>query len=297
MVKAATEGTSDGSAAVGNVAPTVTYVAFWDSTEATNKNNTDIDAWTEYRVNCTVNDNNELYDLENVTFIIWEDTYADEGSADSNVAHYTFRYVNDTDTWDEVGPDAGDSHLVSGSCTDPADPTQTSGEYKLAFKLHKTGNYTATRTWDIKVLAYDGDTSGSNQSIIFGVAFYFEISVTDGTHGWSSLTPGQSNIIMDQPDGDLDLTATANANFDLQAKGDGALTSGSDTIPLGNVKIHETTEGSAVALTVSYADIGDLTNEASGESQAKACILWITVPSGQPQGTYTYTLSIQGVKA
>ena len=301
VVFAASSGSSDGSAQVGNTAATLVNPGFYDITDS-DANNTSVDVWTEYYVNCTVTDDNTLNDLENVTYIIWDETYADEGSADSNVNHYTFRYENDTDTWEEVGPDAaGDSHLVSGNCSDPADHAVISGTFKLAFKLHKTANYTAlTTAWKIKTIAYDSDTSDSNQQLFFGVNFFVELTVDDSSHAWSSLNPGDADILIDTPaDGKIDVTVTANAQFDLQVKGSGDLakTGGGTPIGLGNVTIHEDTLGSSVSLTESYADIGGLTGLSSGESQAHSLKLWIDVPSGTEHGTYTYALDIQGVMA
>jgi len=292
------EGTSSGSATVGNAAPTVTNPKLLDATDTTNKNDTNMDVWTEYHVNCTVTDNNQLYDLTNVTFRIWEDTYADETSADSNVNHYTFAYFNNSDSFDEIGPDgSGKSHLIIGTCTKPSNREATSGTYKLAWKLHKTGNYTSNKTWKIKIIAYDSSTSGSIQQLIFGVTFYRELAVNDASHGWSHLIVGTNDNLIDIPsDNDIDVSVTANAKFKLQAKGSGDLTSGSNTIALGNITIHKDTLASSVSLTTSYADIGGLTNLASGENQAHSFELWIDVPSGTPDGTYTYTLYVQVVQ-
>jgi len=292
-------GTSSGTASVGNAAPTVTNSKIWDSTETTNKNNTELTVDTQYRINCTVTDNNQLYDLENVTFIIWEDNAVDEGSSDSNFTHYRFKYINDTDTWDEIGPDGtGNSHLISGSCSDPADHTQTSGTFKLAWKLHKTGNHTGTNSWKVKIYAYDGSSSGSQQQIVFGVAYYVEITVDDSSHAWAGLTPGQTDVLITSPaDQDIDITVTTNAKFNVQAKGSGALTSGPNTIGLGNVTIHKDTLGSSVSLTTNYANIGGLTSQNSGQNQAKSFKLWIDVPSGTPDGDYTYTLTVKVVEA
>lgn len=298
-VYGADEGTSSGTANVGNAAPTVTNSDIWDQAESASKNNTEIVVDTEYRINCTVTDNNQLNDLENVTFIIWEDTYANEGDSDSNVNHYTFMYNNATDAFDEIGPDgAGNSHLVSANCSDPADHSQTSGEFKLAFKLHKTANHTGSNSWKVKIYAYDSDTSGNQSIVIFGVAFYLEITVDDSSHAWAGLSPGQSDVLITSPgDNDIDVTVTANANFDLQAKGSGNLASGGNTIGLGNVTIHKDTLGSSASLTTGYLDIGGLTDLASGESQSHSFKLWIDVPNGTADGAYTYTLSVKGVEA
>jgi hypothetical protein len=284
-----------GTATVGNAAPTVTNPGLWNSADTSNLNNTNLNVETEYHINCTGTDNNQLYNLKNVTFIIWEDTYADEGSADSNVTHYTFAYLNSSDAFDEIGPDGGsNSHLVSGSCSKPADRTQTSGVYKLAWKLHSTGNYTATKTWKIKIIAYDATTSGNVQTLQFGITFYSELTINDGAHAWAGLAPGNTNVLITTPgDGKIDVTVTANANFDIQARGSADLAYDGNTIGLGNVTIHKDTLGSSIPLTTEHVDIGGLTNLASGEDQAYSFKLWIDVPNGTSDGEYTYTLYVQ----
>lgn len=296
----ADEGTSSGTATVGNSTPTVTNSDIWNMAETSSVNNTEIIVDTEYHINCTVTDNNQLNDLENVTFIIWEDTYADEGSADSNVNHYTFAYLNDTDAWDEIGPDAGgNSHLISANCSDPADHSQTSGEFKLAFKLHATANHTDSNSWVTKIIANDDQSNGTQQIIVFGVAFAFDITVDDASHGWTGLTAGQNDIQITNPvDNDIDITITCNDEFDVQAKGDGDLTSGSNTIGLGNVTIHKDTLGSSISLTTSYADIGGLTAQTGNvEAQGYYFTLWIDVPLGTADGSYTYELYVKVVEA
>jgi hypothetical protein len=135
---------------------------------------------------------------------------------------------------------------------------------------------------------------------MYGVAFYSEISISDTTHGWTSLTPGDTNKQIDSPvDSDIDFTIVANANWKVRTKGSGDLTSGSNTIALSNVKIHKDTLGSAASLTTSYADLGGLTNQSPPTSEsgtATYCTLWITVPNGTPPGDYTYTLYLQIVQ-
>jgi hypothetical protein len=294
-VYANTEGTSSGTATVGNAAPTVSSLGLWTVAPA-DANNTNLNVDTEYWANCTIGDNNQLYDIKNVTYYLWEDNEVNVDSADSNVNHYTFAYLNATDAFDEIGPDgAGNSHLVSANCSDPTDHSATSGEYKLAFKLHKTANYTASISWKVNITVYDGaDATANAQSLVFGVNAYYELTVDDASHGWTSVAAGSNDNLIDSPgDGKIDVTCTTNNQFKLQAKGSGDLTKGSDTIGLGNVTIHKDTLGSSISLTMSYADIGGITSETRGESQAKSFKLWIDIPSGTPSGAYTYTLSVQ----
>ena len=301
MVYAATEGTSTGTATVGNNNPTVTLPTFTD-TSSVSKVGAQIDVFTEYWVGATIGDTNQLTDIATIDFIIWDVATTTEGGANTNTDHYTFRYTQATDTWEEVGPDAaGDSHLVSASCSDPVDQSATSGIFKCAFKLHKTGQYAATATWDIKVIATDDGTASANDATMgFGVNFYAELTVTDATHSWTSVSAGSNDNVIDGgggSDGDIDISVTANAAFDVQAKAGGNLVSGGNTITIDKVTIHATTLASSIPLTTIYADVTGLTAQTAGEAQAKAFKLWLDVPAGQAPGEYTYTLSIQVVQS
>ena len=298
-VQALIEGTSGGTAGISNITPVITIPSLKD-TGATSKNDSSIDVYTEYRISLTLADDNTLEDITTLQFKIWGPS-STEGGADSNVDHYTFVYTQATDAWDETGPDSGgDSHLVGGSCVDPADQTAGSGTFTLAFKLHKTAEYSAsTEDWSIKITATDDSAAtDTDTSLMFGVNFYLEMTVDDGTHSWSTLSPGDSQQTLDTPvDTDIDMTVTANAAYDLQGKVSAAPTSGSYTIPLSNLLIHESTVGSAVALTTGYVDIGGLTAEAAGEDNAEVFMLWLSVPNPQMDGSYTYTLYVQGIQA
>ena len=296
---AATEGSSSGSAPVSNTAPVLSNLDIED-TGSTSKNGGQIDVNVEYRVDFDIADTNTLEDLTLVTIKIWGPS-STEGGADADATHYTFTYTQTTDTWTEVGPDGGgDGHLVGGSCVDPADQSAGSGSFTLAFKLAKTGEHTDTATWDVKITVTDDDSNEDSDAstITFGVNFYLELTVDDGSHGWSSLNPGATDQQITTPvDGDVDLTVTANAAYDLEAKGSGALASGGDTIALSNVKFHENTLGSATTMTTGYQNIGGLTSEPAGASNAESFVLWLTVPNPQQDGSYTYTLYVQGTEA
>ncbi len=294
---AATVDTSSGTATVSNDVPTITSPSFTD-TVPTSKNGAQIDVWAEYWIQATVEDLNKLTDLNYIKFIIWGPS-STEGGADDEADHYTFTYTQSTDSWAEVGPGASDEHLISGNSVDPANQQLGSGVFKLAFKLAKIAEHTDTATWSIKIIAMDDQaTSDSDSSLTFGVNYYAELVINDGTHAWSGQAPGSNDVLITTPgNGKIDVTITSNNAYTLQAKGNGALVSGGNTIPLINVEIHATTLGSAVGLTTSYANIGGLTSQSAGASQAKSFKLWISMPSPQEGGDYTYILSIQVIEA
>lgn len=293
---AQTEDLSVGTAVVGNSAPTMANPGLWDSGDSADKNNTALVVQTEYHFNVSITDNNQLYDLENVTFIIFDSTFSTVDGADANETHYTFKYLNSTDAFTEVGPDAAGGHIVTGNCVKPANRSEVTGVYKLAFKLEKTANYTGTTSWTINATVYDGsDDSANVQTIIFSVAAYYEITVVDATHGWTGLSAGSTNATLTSPvAGYITCTITSNNDFKLQSKSfNASLTSGGDTIPIANILIHQTTLADAIELTVGYLDIVGLTAQTRGWAQSKTFELWINIPGGTPNGSYVYTLGVQ----
>jgi len=298
-VLAATEGTSSGTAHITDVGPSLSSPELWNSGETSNKNNTALTVNTEYHVNFTVADNNGLANLHNITAKMWESGSSSEGGSNAERTHYTFTWVESTDTW--ASNPSG--FITTGNCKDPGTGSSaTSYEFTLAFDLSKVATYNSTTTsWKIKIYAYDDSgNSASDSTLVFGVAFYSEISISDTTHGWTSLNPGASDQQINSPgDNEIDFTIVANANWKTQTKGSGALTSGANTIALSNVKIHKDTLGSSASLTQTYADLGGLTNQSPPTTEsgtATYCTLWITVPNGTPPGDYTYTLYLQIVQ-
>ena len=282
--------TSSGTAAVSGVDPMLSAVDI-TNTIPTSVNTQQIDVNVEYWIVATVTDPNGLAELDNLVYTIWDAVASTKAGADNVADHYTFSYTQSTDTWVEVGPGASNEHLIIGNCVDPA---SLPGEFKLAFKLDKVAGHADTAVWDIDITVTD-DASGtdSDATLSFGVNFYSEITVDDATHGWTGLSPSDTDVLLTSPvDFDIDVTTTQNGPMDIQGSGNGALAKNGDTIPLANVKIHKDTLVSAVSLTTSPTDIGGLTSIPGGTDTASAFQLWITVPAECAPGDYTYTLTV-----
>jgi hypothetical protein len=295
----AAEGSSSGTVHVASPAPSISSAELWDSGETTDNNNTALTVDTEYHINFTVADTNSLANLDNVTIVIWESGTSSEVDSDAESNHCTFTWIESTDTWASTPS----GFVTSANCNDPGTGSvETSYEFTLAFDLSKVAKYNSTNTaWKIKIYAFDDEAgSDSDGTLMFGVAFYSEISISDTTHGWTSLDPGATDEQIDSPaDSDIDFTIVANDNWTIQAKGSGDLTSGANTITLSNVKIHKDTLGSAASLTTSYVDVGGLVNQTSPTSESGTaifCTLWLNVPTGTLPGDYTYTLYLQIVQ-
>jgi len=287
-------GNSDGTAVVGSTAPTITNLDVCVAAGTSSVNDTLIDPQTTYICNFTITDANTVADIKNATWVIFEETAADWGGADTVEDHYTFKWDQDTNVFSETGPGGSDDHLVTGSCSDPADNSSSTGVVQLGFKLDDIADYNSAKTWEINVTLWDAADSDTETQLYFGVNFYSELTVTDSTHGWTGLDAGDTNVTMTDPEGKLDIIVTANANFNVQAQANAStLHSGSDTITIGHILIHETAIDSALNLTTTYANITGLTDETSGADLAKSFVLFINIPATQATGSYVYQLQLR----
>jgi hypothetical protein len=124
----------------------------------------------------------------------------------------------------------------------------------------------------------------------FTTTFYSSLNVVTTTHSWT-INPGQTNVTVTE--GTINLTITANVAFKVQAKGDGNLIYGSNSILLSNVLMNKDNLAAAISLTTDYQDIPGLTNQGAGTDVAVTFVLWLSVPLGKRAGTYTYTLQCQ----
>lgn len=292
-------GNSEGSAEVSSAVPTITSPKLYD--DGNNKNNTAVSVNTELHHNFTISDSNTLADLHNVTVIIYDSTGSTWDDSDAEIDHYTFTWVESTDTWSCVGPSAG--FINTGNCIDPGTgSSSTSFEFQLAFDLSKCATYRSdTTVWIANVTVWDDSANtDTDTTICFGVASYKEMVSIDGSHSWAGLVPGTNDNDIDDPaDHKIDITVLSNSQYKIQAKANqSALISGSDEIGIGNVTIYGSdTVGSSVSLTTNYADVGGLTSQSATTQEASPAAhelwLWIDVPNGTPAGTYTYQLNAQ----
>jgi len=289
------EGSSVGTATVVTNC-TITNPKLWDMAHE-DANNTQLDVDTQYHLNFTLSDEDTIANIDNVTICIWKESVSDENGTVAEQSCYNFTWVESDATW--TSNPAG--FKIDANCTDPGVAySGTQFKFRLAFDLSKVAQLSASTTsWNVTIFAWDEDgNSDAERKIWFGVYAYNEITITDATHGWSSLNPGISENVMDQPDGDLDFTVVSNAQYDIMAEANDTKLKSQylDELNVGNITIHKDTFGDGSALTNEYVDVGGLTGLAIGTTetpQELSLILWINIPSDQPPGDYTYELNIK----
>jgi hypothetical protein len=237
-------------------------------------------------VNFTANlqDNNTLADLENVELWLWSNSVS-EGGTDSTRNHYTFYWRENDNTWHEIGPDAGDSHINTGSCVAP-DNSQVSDSITFNITLAKVAEPT---TWTAKFYVYDSSASDSDNDT-FTVNQYIEISSLSSNATWTNLSvPSENNPADNNPP---QAVIISNDSYDLNLKLSGAWTSGSNTIGVGNTKFNSVDNVAAsTVFSTSYQTIYD--NQSWTSSRTHDMYFWLTVPTGTLPGTYTTTFNVQ----
>ncbi len=271
----AAENSMGGSATVGNVAPSVVQV--WAPSAA--------NVWIYYTFEVRVQDNNTLANVENIELVLYGPSATQDG-ADNARNHYTFRYNAPTDTWSEVGPGTGE-HLDTTGCSKPADLAVTTDNYKFSVRLAKIAE---PGTWRVYFRVVDNEgTSSSDNNTTFTVNQYIEQTLGQSSVSWSSLAPGQENVLADGMPATT--TVTSNDTYSIQLKLAGDWTSGSNTFGADNTKFNSVNDvASATAFSTSYQNV--YVNQPYGEDVVHNMYFWLSVPNGTPAGTYTNTFYV-----
>ncbi|RLC85998.1 MAG: hypothetical protein DRJ03_10095 [Chloroflexi bacterium] len=301
----AAEQSLSGTLNVGVAAPTVQALELYDTSWTAV---TAMDPYTEYWLNITVYHPNTLMAIINITVYIYDNTTTTWDGADDVHYHATYVWDNTTKEWSLVGP-TGTLWSVDTADSSYPDQSQTSGTWTLAFVPSKVAH--ASTNWVINATAWGSGDLSDDLSITKTMNFYAEISLTDTSFDFGSVSPGTNNASLVSPtDGDIDYTIIANDAHDVGFYTDGNWTSGANEIDITNTNYFigdddssptEATETGidpwaihpTPSVTKPYTNVA-ITSE-SGDTYAT--YLFQTVPEGTPSGTYTLTLYIQVVQS
>ncbi len=308
-VLAASSGTSAGTATVTSSTPSVNLVEcnLYNAAEDTVANNTALTVSTEYHLNFTINDTDTMANLNNITIVTWDSHEVTQGDVDSQRYHYTWTYVNSTDTW---SCPLSASYIDTGDCVDASGSlTETGFTFKLAFLLSKVANYSNGGDysgWKLNITVYDNENNAgtlNGEVIQHGIASYLEIGITDSTHTFTGAADSSDNAVSAGGDAKVDFTAIANRVWKAQVKANQSALEGvgdavGESINCGNVTQYGSDSvGDSAVLTTDYADVTGITSQAApsdeGSPSAVGVYLWLDIPAAQTIGEYVYGLDIQ----
>ncbi|MEK6918146.1 MAG: hypothetical protein AABW51_04320 [Nanoarchaeota archaeon] len=163
---------------------------------------------------------------------------------------------------------------------------------------------TATTTSNVTISVYFAIAMSNNltSGITFGNISSLPFTNANSSHNYDGVNTTAQGSNLNGTNGTstwLNVSADSNTAVDFCLKGDAALTSGANTIGIGNETYanHTLTNfslpalGSETAFTLSYVKAGS--NIAAGNNSYYR--FWLDVPAGTSSGTYNNTLSFEGV--
>ena len=265
------------------VPPDVTAIAI---TTMENVAENNLDPQTNYKFKVSVTDNNTLADISTVELKLYVDNIL---LSDNRRDHYSFKFTA-PGTWEEIGPDNDERHLVTDNCVAP-DNSQTSGIYVFVVKFDIIAQPTSSYEWDAWAKATDNNalTDNLTDENKFNVNNYVSLAVDDSALTFSG-SPGQENV---QPtENPTVATVDANVNFNIQCKDNNWTGSLGGTIGADNTKAaKDASHTGEITLSTSY---GTLWSGVSyGENVTDNIYWFLNIPSSARDPSYTTTFYVK----
>jgi len=177
---------------------------------ATYPNATGLTPYDEQVLNFTINDDDQLSDLDWVRIVVYDDAKTTWDGANNATDHCEFFWVESTDTWN-ITEEAGSTWDIDGAnCDDPGSASsETSYEFRLVFTSGKVAYKETDDQWKFNVTAMDDNSlEGYNATIITtGWAgtcdWYQELTFTTGNINYTleDTAPGWGNVTIENADG------------------------------------------------------------------------------------------------
>ena len=282
---------------IANVAPTVADLRLSLISDTVNiTTGITVNTWYDWEANIT--DTETLNDISTITIRIANDpalAISTDSASYNESSVYWFRYTNTTDAWEWYSGASwtATSDWIDGNCTNPT-KTELNGFYLFRVKLSKVARYSSA--WEFAALATDSVSNTATKTFTgISIAKYDEIVMITTTHTWTDIEVGDTNILVDE--GTILFNVSCNYNFKLQAQSNSSWVESDDgyKIGIGNITIHKDTLGSAISLTITYADIGGLTNLNTLIANTQHSFkLWATIPEDTAYDkTYAYKCQVQ----
>ena len=267
------------------VAPDVTTIAI---TTMENLAENNLDPQTNYKFKVSVTDNNTLVDISTVELKLYVDNTL---LPDNRRNHYSFNFTA-PGTWEEIGPDTDERHLVTDNCVAPDNLQQTSGIYVFVVKFDIVAQPTSSYEWDAWAKATDNNALTDNLTYEnkFNVNNYMSLAVNHSalTFGGS---PGQENV---QPtENPTVATVDTNVIFKIQCKDNNWTGSLGGTIGADNTKAAKDAShtGEITLSSTSYNTLWE--NVGYGENVTDNIYWFLNIPSSARDPSYTTTFYVK----
>jgi hypothetical protein len=271
----------------------LTALAIAASSDPTgNVTGVDVDVWYLWKV--TVSDPDGMSDIGKVALYVHKDGAPKGvwGVRQSQGALWTgigdrwlepdFAGVNAWQTAAEYMNPSQSSHpLLDGG---------TSGTWVFSLKLRSLSHYTANGGWLFDAIVRDKGGNTDRKVMRFDVNLHVALTIP-ASISWAA-SPTSANVTAsNQP---AVTTYTGNAKLRIRMRATDPVNQFGDTFPASNIYVGQTgnvANNDGVKLSSVFKDFG--TELSDAESAAVGSYWFVTVPAGQPTGTYTFTYSVE----
>jgi hypothetical protein len=221
--------------------PVLSAISLTDNSDVTTST---VDPEATYKFKFTVSDDNTLDDLDDIVV----DIYYESSSTDDIRSCYTFTWTEGAGSTPFTSSPAG--YVVASVTPTAAEELGSSFNFELHFRLDGVAVPSgAATTWHIDVTVTDDEPSStSDTTTTFDASMYHSIGVSTSTITFPSVSPGAS---LTKQSVTVTLTANTEANIDVQGAD---LTSGANTIPIGQFDAWDDSAGTPTAHTLSTSD-------------------------------------------
>jgi hypothetical protein len=294
LVARADDGT--GTITVSGNAPSVTSIQI-DTSPSSAANRTAVDVYTWYLVKIAVSDPDTLADIQSVTVrlykagVAWSDSMDEErrqGAMWTYGGSWMYLFAAGWDVTDN-------NYLAAAGSVAPSPLTETAGTWTFQFRWRSLSHYTTGGGWRIEARVVDKSSNLAWRTNVIDVNLLLSIVIPTSI-SWTA-TAGQANVTAaGMP---FVIQYASNAIVKIQVKATNPTNSFGDTFSASNILIDDdanpATDTHTQKLTSAFVDwYPGLGVNYIGGTTINA-YWFVTVPAGQPTGTYTFTYSVQFV--
>jgi len=250
-----------------------------------------VDTW--YLITANISDVDLMNDMARVQVVLYENAAGLSGNLDKE-RRYGVAWKTPVDNWEYLtgsgwgAVDAAYFDTTASSSWGGGNPGW--GIWTFKFKFDTVSHCTAADGWTINVTATDKAGNQAWRSETFSVNLYTSITI-DNTISWSA-SPGSNNVTASGMPFHITYKSNAIAKFQINAT-DPTNTFG-DSFNANNLLIDDdnnaNTDTHCQKLSNSPTDWW--TGLGVTSSGAENAYWFVSVPAGQPTGTYTFTYTI-----
>ena len=260
-----------------------------DPGDGSNASAINVDTYYLIKVNVT-SSSGTLSNVQRLELRLYQNSTTWPGNLDSERRQaFAWEYNG---TWYQIGSTgwtAPDGTYFNATGSSHPDLSGSQGAFTFKVKVPKVSHYTATNGWNAQAWVEDKSSNQNTRTNLFAVNLYVHLTVPT-TISWSA-TAGSSDV--EASGMPFAIAYESNAVVKLQLNATNPASQYGDAFASTNLRISDTTSphgAHSQALSTSLADWK--TGLAVTDSGSMDAYWFVSVPNGQPTGTYTFAYNV-----